>query len=58
MVEKLKIVDERQNTFGNDIGSIMFQLKKMRINDIPDIYIYFEKVCEQNIETFNKAGLL
>ena len=46
MVEKLKIIEERQNTFGNDIGSILFQLKKMKINDIPDIYIYFEKLCE------------
>ena len=46
MVEKLKIIEERQNSFGNDIGSILFQLKKMKINDIPDIYIYFEKLCE------------
>ena len=58
MVEKLKVVDERKNSFGSDIASMMFQLKKLKINDIPDIFIYFEKLCEQNIETISKAGLL
>ncbi len=46
MVEKLQIVNDRQDTFGNDIASILFQLKKLKVNDIPDIYIYLEKLCE------------
>lgn len=46
MVDKLQIVNDRQDTFGNDIASILFQLKKLKVNDIPDIYIYLEKLCE------------
>lgn len=46
MVDKLQIVNDRQDSFGNDIASILFQLKKLKVNDIPDIYIYLEKLCE------------
>jgi hypothetical protein len=49
MADKLQISDDRQNSFGNDIASILFQLRKLKIDDIPDIYIYLEKLCEQNL---------
>ena len=58
MADKLQISDDRQNSFGNDIASILFQLRKLKIDDIPDIYIYLEKLCEQNLQTLNRAGLL
>ena len=49
MAEKLQINDDRKNNFGNDIASILFQLRKLKIDNIPDIYIYLEKLCEQNL---------
>ena len=58
MVEKLQIIDDRANSFGNDVASILFQLRKLRIDDIPDIYIYLEKLCEQNLQQLNRSGLL
>ena len=54
----MQVQQDRKQSLGNDLASIMYQLKKLNLNDIPDVYIYFEYLCEQNMNTINKFGLI
>lgn len=51
--QKMQIIKGREGVFSNDLAIMAFQLTKLQLSDITDVYIYLEN---QLIESSSKLG--
>ena len=51
--QKMQIIKGREGVFANDLAIMAFQLTKLQLQDITDVYIYLEN---QLVENSTKLG--
>ena len=55
---KLKIAEDRASLFGNDIATIAFQLKKLHLSKMPELFIFIEQILVSNLDKIDYSCLI
>ncbi len=50
--QKMKLNDEKESYKANDLARIAFQLKKLHLNDISEVFIYIENQLLDHYQQF------
>lgn len=59
ILNKLKVSDKRERDFANDLASIAFQFKKLKLNDHPELFIYLqESLMQTNLDNIKLPSLI